>query len=51
MAVKSAEIAIDIAPIGIINVPVNDVCNIAFGMRPLSDNVRGRAPKQGDHGS
>ena len=40
MAVKSTKIAIDIAPIGIINVSVNDVCNITFGMRPLSDNVR-----------
>ena len=40
MAVKSAEIAINIAPIGIVDVPVNDVRNITFRMLPLPDNIR-----------
>ena len=40
MAVKSTEITIDVAPIGIINVPVNNVRDVAFRMLSLPDNVR-----------
>ena len=41
VAVECAKIAIDVAPIGVVNVPVNDVGDVAFGMLALACHIGG----------
>jgi hypothetical protein len=40
VAVKSTEIAVNITPIGIVDISVNNVSDIAFGVFPLPDDIR-----------
>ena len=41
MTIESTKITVNITPIGIVNVSVNNVSDIAFRMLMLPDNIRG----------